>query len=315
MEVHLSGAFPRSESLVEVTRSADRGRASKADVEVSFERDCRAFVQLQTQTGLDYVVDGQLNWQDLFRPFSELFTGIQLGSLTRWFDNNTFYRKPIIVEKIRNSGKNIDEFFRHSLLPNTQQRKAIVPGPLTFALLSENKTNGNVADLIDDASHALKDVITGLRSAGYVFIQFNEPAISNESRVKDALQRAKQAYETCAKIAGAKTSVHTYFTDSAPTLDAVLDLPVDSVGVDFYATSVESIAEHTFNRELDCGCIDGRNSLLEEPEEVAKFVRRVQDQVEPKCTTVCPNCDMDFLPHSVAEEKTRLLAEVKKRLS
>jgi 5-methyltetrahydropteroyltriglutamate--homocysteine methyltransferase len=314
VEVHLSGVFPRSESLVEITRAADRGRATDADVQAALECDCQALLQLQTQIGVDYVVDGQLNWQDMFRPFTELFTGIQLGSLTRWFDNNTFYRKPIIVEKVKPHGDNVDQFFRHKLLLDIQRKKAIVPGPLTFALLSENKAYGNVADLIDDLSHALSNVIATLRETGYSLIQFNEPAISNDKRANEVLQYAKQSYETCAQTAGAKTALHLYFSDPEPVLDALLDLPVDAVGIDFYATSLESIAKHTFNKELDCGCIDGRNSLLESPEDLSKFVQRVKQKVEPKHITVTPNCDLDFLPYPVAEKKTRLLTEVKKRL-
>jgi 5-methyltetrahydropteroyltriglutamate--homocysteine methyltransferase len=314
VQVHLSGAFPRSESLIEMTRSADRGRAFDADVASSFEHDYHALVQLEAQAALDYVIDGQLNWQDLFRPFSELFTGIQLGSLTRWFDNNTFYRKPIVVEKIGFVGKSVDKFFQHGLLPKSQPKKAIVPGPLTFALLSEDKIYGNLADLIDDTSHALRDLIAYLGRAGYVLFQFNEPAITG-SMAKNAIDRAKQAYAICAKVAGAKTSLHTYFADPGPLLDIILDLPVDSIGIDFYATSAESIAEHTFTREIDCGCIDGRNSLLETPRETADFVRRVQERVEPKGITVCPNCDLDFLPYPVAERKTSLLTEVKKELN
>jgi 5-methyltetrahydropteroyltriglutamate--homocysteine methyltransferase len=314
VEVHLSGVFPRSESLVEITRAADRGRATDADVQAALDRDCQALLRLQTQVGLDYVTDGQLNWQDIFRPLTELFTGIQLGSLTRWFDNNTFYRKLIIVEKVKSHGSSVDHFFRHELFLDIQRRKAIVPGPLTFALLSENKAYGNVADLIDDFSHALSNVITTLRTAGYALIQFNEPAISNNKRTNEVLQYAEQSYETCAKSAGAKTALHVYFSDPEPVLDAVLDLPVDAVGIDFYATSLESIAKHTFNKELDCGCIDGRNSLLESPEDLSKFVQRVEQKVEPKRITVTPNCDLDFLPYPIAEKKTRLLADVKKRL-
>ncbi len=100
VEAHLTGIFPRSEELVQATRAAVRGKISPTDLEAAFRHDLDALAQLQSDCGLDYVVDGQLNWQDLFRPFSNLFTGITLGSLTRWFDNNAFYRKPIIVDKI-----------------------------------------------------------------------------------------------------------------------------------------------------------------------------------------------------------------------
>ena len=138
VEAHLAGIFPRSEQLVQVTRAAARGKATQSEVDAILYKDIEALVALQEAAGLEYVVDGQINWQDLFRPFSELLTGIRPGSVTRWFDNNTFYRKPIITEKIRFRGNGTRQYFRDDLLPRDIAKKAILPGPFTFAVMSEN---------------------------------------------------------------------------------------------------------------------------------------------------------------------------------
>ncbi len=314
VQAHLTGVFPRSEQLVETTRAVERGKASRKDLVNALDRDVAGLVALQRKSGLDYFVDGQLNWQDLFRPFSELFTGIKLGSLTRWFDNNTFYRKPIIVEKVRFQGINLEQYFRHGLLPDSAPKKAILPGPFTFVTMSQNAAYSTLADLTDDIAHGLKETVAALSKAGYSYFQFNEPALCFSKRTKDELDTAKNAFEICAEATGARTLLQTYFGDASEIISTLLDFPVDCIGLDFYATSIESLAECDFDKELGCGCLDGRNSLLESPDELGKLIAKVKQAVEPKQLFVGPNCDLEFLPYGVAEKKVWLLSKVKKML-
>ena len=314
VEAQLTGIFPRSEELVQATRAAVRGKATLAELEAAFRHDLDALGQLQQDCDLDYVVDGQLNWQDLFRPFSKLLTGITLGSLTRWFDNNAFYRKPIIVDKVKATKADTQQYFRSSLLPKSTSKKAILPGPFTLAAMSQNVTYGSFADLVDDLAHALKQITTDLRKAGYSYVQFDEPSLCEIGRTKSELEIAQHGFEVCAKGMGIKTSLQTYFGDASPVINQLLDYPVDCVGIDFYATSIDSLRESSFSNELGCGCIDGRNSLLETTEDLTRFVSRVRNDLEPRTMSIGPNSDLQFLPCPVAEKKVRLLAEAKRRL-
>jgi 5-methyltetrahydropteroyltriglutamate--homocysteine methyltransferase len=314
VEAHLTGAYPRSERLVEATRAAVRGRISEADVDKAVVGDIIGLVDLQSDTHLDSLVDGQLNWQDLFRPFSELFSGIQLGSLTRWFDNNTFYRQPIVADRVAFKGGNIGRYFRNDLLPPRADTKAILPGPFTLAVMSQNASYSSMEDLVDEIARGLKDTVAALQKEEYRCFQFNEPALCVGNRSERELEMGKHGIETCAKGVGGKTILQTYFGDASPIIDTLLDYDVDSVGVDFYATSTTSLTDHDFNKELGCGCVDGRNSLLESPEDLRRFVADVEEQLAPKGLSITPNCDLDFLPQTVAEKKVHLLEETKKLL-
>jgi 5-methyltetrahydropteroyltriglutamate--homocysteine methyltransferase len=311
VQAHLSGAFPRSEHLVEVTRSAARGQVSGGDLHEAFSREAQTLVDLQVGAGLDYVVDGQLNWQDLFRPFSEIFTGLSPGSLMRWFDNNTFYRKPIITQQIRFNPSKVYTYFRNDLIPPNVPKKAILPGPLTLANFSENKFYASFADLLDAIAHALKELLADLCGKGYQCVQFNEPSLCWGQSSGIGMEIVKGAYETCARGLTPKTCIHTYFGDAGPIIDDLLDIPVNCLGLDFYATAVDSLKGHHFSKELACGCIDGRNSLLETPNDVCRIVEKIRKEIEPKSTSVTVNCDLDFLPYPVAERKLRLLSKVK----
>lgn len=311
LETHLVGAFPRSERLVELTRAADRGKASATDLDAAYDRDTVALASLQKEAGLNFFVDGQLNWQDLFRPFLELFTGIRLGSLTRWFDNNTFYKTPIITEKTTFRGNNLNRYFRIDLLPTEGSMKAILPGPYTFAKMSENASGFSFKELVDNLAHSVKEAVFELRKLGYSNFQFNEPMLCFRDISSEQLTIAKDGYETCVKGIESRTLLHTYFGDAAPVIDSLLDFPVDCIGIDLYATSIESLAEYKFDREICCGCIDGRNSLLESSQDLSKTVGAIRNDLEPRAIIVGPNCDLDFLPYPVAEKKVQLLSQLR----
>ncbi|MGP8070320.1 MAG: hypothetical protein ACLP5V_10565 [Candidatus Bathyarchaeia archaeon] len=312
VEVHLTGAFPRSEKLIDATRAAVRGNLPEAELDTVLRQDIKSLVGLQEEANLDSLVDGQLNWQDLFRPFSQLLTGIDPESLTRWFDNNTFYRKPIIVDKVSLKNNELGQYFRSDLLPKASHKKAILPGPFTFAQLSENRAYSSFSDLVNDLARSVQRIVAALQERGYEYFQFNEPSLCAPGRTQPELEIAKHAYETCAHGIGGTSIIQIYFGDASQVIETLLDYPVDSIGIDFYATSVDSLKEYDFNKVLGCGCIDGRNSLLESPIELKTFVSRARASLEPVDIYLTPNCDLDFLPETVAEKKVRLLGETRR---
>jgi 5-methyltetrahydropteroyltriglutamate--homocysteine methyltransferase len=309
VETHLVGTFPRSEKLVAATRAAVRGNLAQSEVDRILDADAQSLILLQQRSGIGIFTDGQLNWQDLFRPFSQIFKGIEVGGLARWFDNNTFYRKPLITDKVRFTGDGLKQYFRVELLPETSLKAAILPGPLTFALLAENKAYQSLENLVDDLAHSMKEVVGALRKMGYEYFQFSEPSICSRNRTKNEFDVAQHAFETCAN---GNTAIQTYFGDASHVIDRLLEFPVESIGVDLYSTPVEPLADHDFDKILGCGCIDGRNSLLESPSELKDIVLGIRNSVEPAGIHLTPNCDLEFLPHPVAEKKVALLGEIGK---
>jgi 5-methyltetrahydropteroyltriglutamate--homocysteine methyltransferase len=312
VEAHLTGVFPRSEKLVTATREAVRGNLHQSEVDQVLEQDVRSLILLQEQSGLDAFVDGQLNWQDLFRPFCELLTGVEPAALTRWFDNNTFYRKPLVTDKIAFKGDDLRQYFRVDLLPKSGRKKAVIPGPFTFSLLSDNKAYPSMPDLVDDMAHSLKAVVKALQGLGYEYFQFDEPCVCAPERTKSEFQIVKHAFETCSQ---GKSMIQTYFGDASRAIETLLDCPVDAIGVDLYSTSLESMKEQDFSKILGCGCIDGRNSLLESPNELKEIIQKVQDALNPRDIYLMPNCDLEFLPRPVAEKKVNILGETRKLMT
>src|SRR5919202_2132089 len=96
VRAYIPGIYARSEELVQATRDLDRGRTTEDAVEEQQNKDLHVFLDAQREAGLDYLSDGLLNWQDIFRPFAETAEGLKPGPLTRFLNTNTFYRAPVV---------------------------------------------------------------------------------------------------------------------------------------------------------------------------------------------------------------------------
>ncbi len=311
----LTGAFPRSDALIEATRAYDRRRLPEGDLEEAFVKDSEAVASLQGTQGLDWITDGQLAWHDLFRPVAEALEGITLGPLTRWYDNNTFYRKPIVTARIHRRGALAPRYLRTSLLPKGRPWKAILPGPYTFARLAEDRAYGRPRDLILDFSEALAQEGAAIAAQGFSALQISEPSLATDPPGKELQATLEGVYSDLVRRIRAEVHLHTYFGDPSPILPFLLELPVASLGFDFHQVSVGALAGHDFDRALGCGCVDARNSPVESPQEIAAFGRKVQATLEPRELILCPNADLDFLPRAVAEGKLTALGQGTRQLA
>lgn len=91
------------------------------------------------------------------------------------------------------------------------------------------------------------------------------------------------------------------FADAGEVLADLMEIEVEAMGVDFYATDLSALPR-PFPRTLLAGVIDARNSLLENPEELAEFGRRLTEEIEGEVHLV-PNGDLQFVPEKIAREK------------
>lgn len=304
---HLVGIFPRSEKVVELSRAVERRRASAEELSAAIADDERRVIALQLEAGLDYVVDGQFRWQDLLRPLSDGIRGMHPGGIVRWFDNNSFYRRPVITGPLRPTGKAVLSVLNLGALAGLRW-KAVLPSPFALATLSENASGRRAGQVLDDAAAVLRAEAQALAAAGCAYIQFNDPALATRA-ARDDVPRAREALTKVTEGLRVRTALHTFFGDAGPLLGELVRFPVDEVGVDLYAGALNGARGGAAGKTLLVGAMDGRNSLVEDVGALVEQVVRVRDRLGAADVALVPNCDLEFLPWDVAEAKTRRLGE------
>lgn len=311
---YLVGIYPRSKKLIEATRDFDRKRITATELAKFQNSDFSCLLDLQHKLGFSHLSDGQLLWQDLFRPIVEAGNGMEVGALTRYFDNNTFYKQPVVTGKISFEPGKIKNYFSQKFLGAKSLLGFSFFGPVTFAELCDNKYYKSKGKLIEDYAKLLNETGKFLQKQGFQFIKFLEPSLAYEGKkanFKARLAEAKKAYRIAARGITAKTAVHTFFGNLANVYPGVLDLPVDVIGVDFVETNLHDLNEYKFTKSIAAGIVDARNSLLEDPEQLARFAIEVSDGLRPRQTYLTSNCDLDFLPYERAGKKLEILAKAR----
>jgi 5-methyltetrahydropteroyltriglutamate--homocysteine methyltransferase len=318
---YVTGVLPRSSKLIEKTRAYKRGRISKKELKEPFEKATESAIKAQVSAGLSYITDGMLRWQDLLRPFTENLKGIEVGSLTRWFNNNTFYRKPIITGSVKRDKETVKNITYLDKLPKSLLWKAILPAPYTFVSLSENQYYKDKAEFMFKFAEIINEEIKSLAEAGFSYIQLSDPALVYEpltpSFKKDKLALVKDVLELAVKGTTIKTCLQTFFGDFSKILPEALDFPVDHLGIDLYETDFEKLKEHSFEKGVALGLVDSRSSLVEEQDELVAVAKEIIESIyrsKIKEVFICPNCDLEFLPWERAEEKMKVISGVTKRL-
>ena len=298
IKAYAPGIYARSEDLVQATRDLDRDRATAEMVEERREADMRSFLDAQREARLDYLSDGLLNWQDIFRPFGEAARGLAAGPLTRFLSTNTFFRAPAMTEEAPKLVEPLGElYFRIGELPRNRW-VATLPSPHALAASA-------VGDLepLAVTEGVLGPQIRWLAGNGCAMVVLQETALFGGRIDVYPLSEALDALQSPLPVA-----LQLPFGDSGDMLGELLELDIEAIGVDFYATDLEALPR-PFPKMLLAGVVDARNSLLEEPEQLAKFGRQLLKELDGGLHLV-PNGDLQFVPEKIAREKVLRLGEV-----
>jgi 5-methyltetrahydropteroyltriglutamate--homocysteine methyltransferase len=289
------GLYPRSEALVQATRDLDRRRTTAQAVDEQIARDLEELVQAQQSAGLDLLTDGMFRWQDLFRPLVDEAEGLERGALTRFLDTNTFYRAPSATTATPRLSKPLGEEY---VAPLPGPRLVTLPSPWALA-----RGTGVPAKTI--AEDVLKPQLESLEAD---LVVLSEPFLAREGTQE--LEELAPALEA---LSGGETPVAIQFTfcDARELLEAgAAELPVDGIGIDFYATHVTDVPEG-LDKLLLAGVVDARSSVLEEPRELAAFAERLRSERGIERVALTPNGDLQYVSQPIAQEKLARLGKAK----
>ena len=314
------GAYPKigegldGQELRRALHRHDRGEIGDADLDNVFDEVTRSAIGEIESAGIDVTNDAQIRWDDLLSPFARTWSGVEAGPLERFYDNNTYFRQPVISGPIVTDGKSLVRDYTFARGVAKAQLKATMPGPLTFATLASRDDHfSSIEDRVLAVADATAREIAGLKAAGATMIDIEDPAVVASPK---HIELAREAYGRFADPDLAITLV-TYFFPADAVLESLASFPVAAVGID-----VRSRDTTAFDR-LDAfrtqyvllGVIDARNTRLETADEVARYAERALKLVPQERLVLATTTSLEYLPRDVARAKLAALVAGARLLS
>jgi 5-methyltetrahydropteroyltriglutamate--homocysteine methyltransferase len=330
-----SGSYPRigdSAELQLLRRTIagfDRGERSAADLAEAENQMTRLAIEEQAAAGLDVVTDGQIRWNDPVSYLAGKLAGVRINGLLRLYDTNFYFRQPVIESRLQRQGElavSDLQFAREALAaackgkPGSRQVKPVLTGPYTLAHLSLAQAEELKAlePRVEAYAEALAAEIGALADAGAETVQIDEPSILLHPGDWQIFARAVgrlSAARDEARKRGRKIGLllYVYFHDCAPIYSKLAALPIDGLGLDFTYNRklADAVVESGSPIPLALGLVDGRNTKLEQPAEVAREISRMLPRIAGDSAWLGPSCGLEYLPRDRARAKLQLLGEIR----
>jgi 5-methyltetrahydropteroyltriglutamate--homocysteine methyltransferase len=261
------------------------------------------------------VSDGQVRWPDAVSHMMGKLAGVKAGGLSRWFDTNTYFRRPVAAGTISAGGLLLVGEFRFA--------RAIAPRPVTvtmtgpFTLSRLTLPGGPYADadgIMDALVPVLAEETGRLADAGATDIVVEEHYLMREPA---GLARLQDALEVMAARRGpARLWLRLSFGDSAALYPALQKLPVDGLVLDFTCgpALAEAVARSGSDLPLGLGLVDARNIRQENPGELARLAGKLLKRI-PGTAWLTASNGVEYLPRNQARQKMAILARVRDLLN
>lgn len=316
MNTTVIGAYPKNsderQDLRRALHRADRGDLDDAGLSAVLDETTTWAIDEMVEAGIDSINDGQIRWDDIVAPFGTAWKNCERGPLERFYDNNTYFRQPVITGPIETDGRTLvrDFQFADRALRGRASLKGAVCGPLTFATLAaEDRHYKDLEARTLAIADALAKELAGLKAAGAKIVDVEEPALAAHPELVD-LERA--ALARLAK-GGVAIALYPYFFPIDGIVEKLDVPPVGVLGVDVRSreTSARAIdALRAFKGTVSLGVVDARNTRIETPREIGELVDAALKVLgDERRLYLSTTTSLEYLPHDVAVKKLRALTE------
>jgi 5-methyltetrahydropteroyltriglutamate--homocysteine methyltransferase len=303
---------PRPARLRQAINRRDRGEITNEELARIEDEVTIEVIQEQIEAGLDIVTDGQIRWDDDQTYIMRRLGNVEIGALQRYLDTNTYYREAEVTGALSWREPILVRDYRFAVENSARPVKAIITGPYTLAALSLDKHYGSREKLTMALAEELRNEVQALAEAGASIIQVNDPVIVFNKEDATIFCRALTRMLDGVQV---EKAVYTWFGSVDGILPALLDLPVQTIGLDFVSgrDNWEALRSARFDKKLGAGIVDGRNTRIESIEQIGESLRRLSEFVPGDSIYVNPSCGLEYLPRETAFEKLKRMVEGARR--
>ncbi|MGV9966073.1 5-methyltetrahydropteroyltriglutamate--homocysteine S-methyltransferase, partial [Streptomyces olivaceus] len=274
------GSFPQTGDLRTARADLRAGRIGTAGYEDRIRAEIQEVVSFQEKTGIDVLVHGEPERNDMVQYFAERLTGY-LATRHGWVQSygTRYVRPPILAGDISRPEPMTVRWTTYAQSLTDRPVKGMLTGPVTMLAWSFVRDDQPRADTARQVALALRDEVAGLETAGTGVIQVDEPALRETLPLRAAGRAGYLAWATEAfrlTTAGVRpdTQIHTHmcyaeFGDIARAID---DLDADVISLEAARSHMQvarELAAHGYPREAGPGVYDIHSPRVPDAGEVA----------------------------------------------
>ncbi len=314
------GSFPQTEQLRATRADAAAGRIDEAEYERRIRAEIERVVRLQEQLGVDVLVHGEPERNDMVQYFAENLEGFattRFGWVQSYGSRCT--RPPVMHGDVKRTRPITVGWARYAQSLTTKPVKGMLTGPVTIVAWSFKRDDVPPSESVWQVAQALREEVVELEAAGIRIIQVDEPALREMTPLRERdqaeyLQWAVQAYRHATSGAADSTQIHTHlcYSDAAAAFAAIDALDADVTTIESARSHARVLAEPSaagFARGLGPGVYDIHSPRVPEVAEVVDLLKRARAAVPSARLWANPDCGLKTRTYQQVEAALRNVVE------
>ena len=309
------GSFPQTTEIRKARAANARGELSDADYQERMREEIAAVIKLQEELGLDVLVHGEAERNDMVQYFAELLDGFA-ATRNGWVQSygSRCTRPSILWGDVSRPAAMIVGWSSYAQSLTDKPVKGMLTGPVTIIAWSFPRNDLPLGEIADQIGLALRDEVSDLEAAGIAAIQVDEPALRellplDAERHADYLNWSVGSFRLATSCVRPDTQIHTHlcYSEFGQIIDAIKGLDADVTSIEAARSKMEvvpELAEAGFDHGIGPGVWDIHAPRVPSQEELAQLIGLAADAVPVSRLWVNPDCGL----------KTRGYAETKASL-
>ncbi|MCQ0166680.1 5-methyltetrahydropteroyltriglutamate--homocysteine S-methyltransferase [Pseudomonas sp. S12(2018)] len=297
------GSFPQTGSIRLARQSFRQGKLSEGQYVEAMHSEIRHAVQVQERLGLDVLVHGEAERNDMVEYFAEQLDGYVFTRFG-WVQSygSRCVKPAVIFGDLSRPHAMTVEWIRYAQGLTDKVMKGMLTGPVTLLMWSFPREDVSREVQARQLALAIRDEVVDLEAAGIKIVQIDEAAFREGLPLRRAqwqqyLDWATEVFRLCASGVRDETQIHTHmcYSEFNDVIESIAAMDADVITLETSRSDMELLeAFEAFHypNEIGPGVYDIHSPRVPEASEMAELLRQAARRIPVERLWVNPDCGL-----------------------
>lgn len=297
------GSFPQTSAIRLARQSFKAGKLTAAEYTEAMHAEIRHAVTVQEQLGLDVLVHGEAERNDMVEYFAEQLDGY---AFTRfgWVQSygSRCVKPAVIYGDLSRPQPMTVAWIEYAQRCTDKLMKGMLTGPVTMLMWSFPRDDISREQQARQLALAIRDEVVDLEAAGIRIIQIDEAAFREGLPLRRAqwqqyLDWATEAFRLCASGVRDETQIHTHmcYSEFNDVIESIAAMDADVITIETSRSDMElleAFERFDYPNEIGPGVYDIHSPRVPDSSEMVRLLKKAARRVSAERLWVNPDCGL-----------------------
>lgn len=315
------GSFPQTKEVKSNRSKYRKNEITKEEYDKNIFKFIKDCIELQEEIGLDVLVHGEYERNDMVEFFGENLQGFVFTDKA-WVQSygTRCVKPPIIFGDVKRIKPITVEYSEYAQSLTDKPVKGMLTGPITIINWSFPREDISIKDISYQIGLAIREEVNDLEKAGIKIIQIDEAALKEklplrkEDWYSEYLDFAIKAFRLCQSKVKPETQIHTHmcYSEFEDIVKAIDDMDADVITFEASRskfTIIDALVKNDFETEVGPGVYDIHSARVPSVEEIVDLFKIILSKIDKDKLWINPDCGLKT--RGIEETKASLINLVK----